>query len=330
MFTELEFKYPHNVLFAILALAAVVFFIASFRKKGKIIALLRLDYKLRFRALRSVLLILGLGLLVFSLMGPQVFTGYTEVEKKGVDIYILMDTSKSMLVSDIKPDRLSVAKRIVENLIDNLTGDRIGFIPFASDAYIQMPLTDDYQLARMFLNVMDTDMISGGGTNLEAAIRLANNSFDRTSAAAKVIIIISDGEENDGSGENVLRNIKDDSLKIYTIGVGTERGGLIPVYDRTGFSVVDYMKDERGNPVTSRLNTGVLRKIADEGNGVFYQTGLQGMEIAPLLNELSHLERDVRAVEQIKRYRQLYQYFLAVGILLFLIAWLLPEKGFKP
>jgi len=178
----------------ILAAAAAVFFILSFRKKEKIMSMLHLNFKIPLKVLRSALLCAGLLLTAFSLMGPQVFAGYTEISKTGLDIYVLMDTSKSMLVNDITPDRLSVAKKITENLLNRLEGDRVGFIPFAANAYIQMPLTDDYQLAKMFLAVMDTDMISGGGTNIAAAIKLANDSFTRTSSADRVIIILSDGE----------------------------------------------------------------------------------------------------------------------------------------
>lgn len=323
---DIEFKYPFNMLYIIFAAAAAMFFILAFRKKERILSLLYPDVILQLKALRSVLLCTGLGLLVFSLLGPQIFAGYTEVSKTGLDIYVIIDTSKSMLVSDIQPDRITVAKKIVENLLDHLEGDRIGLIPFASDAYIQMPLTDDYQLARMFLDVMDTDMISGGGTNIAAAIQLANRSFERTSSADRVILILSDGEEHDGASLEVIKNIKDDRLKIYTVGIGTEKGGLVPVYNNTGDTVIDYMKDEAGNPVTSRLNAETMKKLAQAGNGSYYQATLQGTEISSLLKELSTLKRGNLDALQIRRFNPLYQYFLAPGILLFTLAWLLPDR----
>jgi len=313
-----------------LAIAAVVFFIIAFRKKDRIIAALSLNYKSRFKALRAALLLTGMGLISFSLLGPQVFAGYVEVAKSGTDIYVLIDTSKSMLVTDIAPDRITVAKRIVGNLLDNLDGDRVGFIPFSSDAYIQMPLTDDYQLARMFLDVVDTDMISGGGTNLAAAVKLANDSFKRASSGDRVIIIISDGEEHEGASADVLRGITDDRLKIFTIGVGTEKGGLVPVYNDAGNTIVDYMKDSSGNLVTSRLNADTLRQLALDGRGAYYQANLQGTETAYLLGELAALERDEFEARSIKRFNQMYQYFLGAGILLTLLAWFLPERRKTP
>ena len=322
----MEFKYPYNIFFMIIAAAAAVFFILSFGRKEKIMARLHLNHKIPFKALRSIFICAGLIFTAFSLLGPQVFAGYTELIKTGLDIYVIMDTSKSMLVADIKPDRITIAKKITENLLDHLDGDRIGFIPFASDAYIQMPLTDDYQLARMFLTVMDTDMIGGGGTNLAAALKLANDSFKRTSGADKVILIISDGEEHDKAAQDVLKNIADEKLRIYAIGVGTEKGGLVPVYNKTGDTVIDYMKDDAGNPVTSRLNADNLIKLADDGGGSYYQATLQGIETPALIRELSALKRDSSDPEKIKKFTPLYQYFLAAGILLFMIVWVMPER----
>jgi Ca-activated chloride channel family protein len=314
------------MLFLLLAIAAVVFFILAFGKKDKIMTALHLGYKTRFKALRTALLGAALALMVFALLGPQIFKGYSELSKTSMDIYVLMDTSKSMLVTDINPDRITVAKKITENLLDNLSGDRIGFIPFASAAYIQMPLTDDYQLARMFIDAMDTDMISGGGTNLAAAIKLANDSFERTSSADRVILILSDGEEHDGSSIDALKKITDERVKIFTVGIGTEKGGLVPIYNNVGDTITDYMKDDGGNPVNSRLNAATLEQLASSGHGSYYQATLQSTETSALLEDLSALKRDTFETVKIKRFQPLFQYFLGPGILLFMIAWFLPER----
>ena len=325
MIANLEFKYPHNMPYFLLAIAGAVFFFLAFKKKEKIMAALRLNRRVRFVALRSLLFLIALALIAFSLLGPQVFAGYSEVSRFGLSIYVLIDTSKSMLVNDITPDRLTTAKRIVENLLDNLDGDRIGFIPFASDAYIQMPLTDDYELARMFLDVMDTYMISGGGSNIAAAIQLANDSFDRTSSSDRVIIILTDGEEHDETSLRVLENINDERLRVFTIGIGTERGGLVPMYNNTGETVIDYYRDGSGNPVNSRLNAELLQKLALAGNGSYFQATAHGTEAFYLLEELSGLRRGILAEEQIRRFNPMFQIFLGPGILLFLIIWFLPE-----
>jgi len=326
LLSGIELKYPINVLFAALAVFSLLFFVLAFRKKKGIMTAMSLDYRPRFQALRSALIAAGLGLIVFSLMGPQRFSGYAQIRKTGMDIYVLMDTSKSMLVSDVAPDRLTHAKKFVENLLDNLEGDRIGFIPFASDAYIQMPLTDDYQLARMFLDVIDTDMIGGGGTNIAAAIRLAAASFDRVSGSDMVILILSDGEEHDSESARTLDSVKNDRLKVFTVGVGTEKGGLVPIYNSSGSSIIDYMKDRDGNPVTSRLNADTLARLARDGQGAYYHAGAGADATAALMKDMLSLKRDERKQEQVKMFSPLYQYFLGPGVLLFVIAWFWPER----
>lgn len=326
---DLEFKYPLNIIYIILPVACLIILILSIRKKEKIMNALKISVKVRFRLTRLVLTVLGITLMFFSLLGPQIFKGYVEVRREGLDIYFLIDTSKSMLVKDIEPDRISRAKKIIGSIIDNLNGDRIGFIPFSSDAYIQMPLTDDYQVARMFLDVIDTDMIGGGGTDIGAGLNLAANSFDRTSSADRVIVILSDGEEHDSNSINVLKEINDEQLKVFSIGIGTLNGGLIPVYDSEGKQVIEYKKDGKGNYVTSKLQQDSLEKLAAMSKGFYYQSSIAGDEINALLADLSSLKRDTLKTEKISKFNEIYQYFLGAGILLYLAAYLLPERRKK-
>lgn len=321
-----EFKYPFNIIFAVLPLACCILLFLGSRKKESILNMLNIKTVSKYRVLRFVLSFLGLALILFSLLGPQRFIGVTKVHKEGLDIYVLIDTSKSMLVEDIKPNRISRAKNIIASIIDKLEGDRIGFIPFSSAAYIQMPLTDDYQLARMFLDVIDTDMIGGGGTNIGTAIKLAQKSFNETSSGDKVIIIISDGEEHDSNSVDAIKSINDDRLKVFIIGVGTEKGGLVPDYDTEGMQKTGYKKDKNGEFVMSKLNADILKNIASARNGKYYQASLTGEEISSLTKEISSLKRDKNTEHEIRRFKQLYQYFLGPGILLFLIAYLLPER----
>jgi Ca-activated chloride channel family protein len=189
-----------------------------------------------------------------------------------------------------------------------------------------MPLTDDYQLACMFLDVIDTDMIAGGGTNIASAIKLADSSFKRVSSGDRVIIVISDGEELDYNSQEVVKSINDKQLKLFAIGVGSEKGGLIPVFDDKGTQRTGYKKDNTGSFVTSRLNTDVLKRLAESGNGTYYQASLSGDEIQNLLSDIGSLKRDTSKTDKIKRLNHLYQYFLGMGILLFIAAYLLPER----
>ncbi|WP_010246555.1 VWA domain-containing protein [Acetivibrio cellulolyticus] len=322
----IEFKYPFNIIYIILPLASCILLILGYKKKERILNLLRIKTVKRFRILRTVLAVLGLALILFSLLGPQSFIGLAKINKEGLDIYVLIDTSKSMLAEDIKPDRLSRAKNIIESIIDNLEGDRIGFIPFSSAAYIQMPLTDDYDLARMYLDVIDTDMIAGGGTNVGTALNLAENSFEETSSADRVVIILSDGEEHNSNSVDILKSFNDEHLKVFTIGIGTAKGGLVPDYGSDGGQKSGYKKDSNGEFVMSKLNSETLKKLASTGKGSYYQSSLTGDEIASLTKKISSLKKDTYKADEVRRFKQLYQFFLGPGILLFLIAYLLPER----
>lgn len=321
---SLEFKNPSNFIYIILPAASLCLFILGIAKKERIISVLKLNIRMRFKIIRIILAAAGLGLVFFSLLGPQTFEGFEEIERTGLDIYILIDTSKSMLTEDVQPNRLERAKKIIEGIIDRLEGERIGFIPYSSDAYIQMPLTDDYELAKMFLEVIDTDMVGGGGTNVSTAIKLASESFERTSNSDKVIVILSDGEEHNTYSIRLIRSVMDDNLKVYVIGIGTDKGGLIPVYDDTGRRV-DYKKDSYGMYVMSKLNRKVLQELAAVGKGVYYQSTGTKDEIDSLAEDISNLKRETYKTNRIRRFKQLYQYFLAAGIICIVAAYLLPE-----
>jgi len=322
--SQIEFSELGNAVYFFIPVLALITLIFAYRKRDKIINQLQWGLKYRFKVLKTTFIILGLGLIVFSLLGPQVLKGHQEVEQKGLDIYIAVDTSQSMLAQDVKPSRLQRAKRGIQQLIDSLDGDRVGFIPFASDAYVQMPLTSDYHLAKMFLEVIDTAMIAGGGTDIDSAINLAQKSFDRSAQGKKVIVVFSDGEAHNAEGIKAVKKTKD--TKIYTIGVGTKKGGLIPQYNQQG-EKVGYKKDDSGQYVNSKLEQATLEKIAQQGTGNFYRLDLQNQTIDKLINQIAQLEKRNLGTDRIEKFRQLYQYFLAAGLLFFMVGYFLAERG---
>ena len=187
-----------------------------------------------------------------------------------------------------------------------------------------MPLTSDYRLAKMFLEVIDTDMIAGGGTNIAAALDLAQDSFDRSAQGEKVIIIFSDGETHNRAGIQTAQKLKD--TKVYTIGVGTKEGALIPEYNAQG-AKIGYKKDRTGQYVNSKLNQSALEKIAQQGKAQFYRLDLQNQAIEELIREIAQLEQREFGRDKIKKFKQLYQYFLAAGLILFIVGYFLPERG---
>jgi Ca-activated chloride channel family protein len=321
---DLEFEYLYNSIYFIIPVLTIIILILSYKKRDNIISQLPYKAVYKYKWLKSFLIVLGIILIVFSLLGPQVLKGYQEVEKEGLDLYVLIDTSKSMLVEDVQPNRLRRAKKTIEKLLDSLEGDRIGFIPFASDAYIQMPLTSDYRLAEMFLEVVDTEMMAGGGTDLSSALNLASESFQRSAQGDKVVLIFSDGETHDNNGLEIAR--KQDEIKIYTVGVGTEKGGLIPIYDDQG-NRNGYQKNNAGEHVVSKFESEVMQELAKLGNGDSYSLSNNSQDIIQELNEdLSQLKRGQIETSKIKSYNKLFQYFLGIGILLFVSGYLLAER----
>ncbi len=325
---KLEFRYLENVIYLVIPILLVVLLVMAYRKKERILDSINLKVMNRYKFIGTFLITVGILLIVFSLLGPQVFKGYREVEKEGLDIYILFDTSKSMLSEDIKPARIEQAKNIVDRILDSLAEDRVGLIPFSSDAYIQMPLTDDYQLARMFLNVIDTDMIAGGGTDIGAAINLAVSSFQRSAQGDKVVLIISDGEEHDSTSLDAVKAIEEENIIVFTIGIGTEKGGLIPVFNQQGIKE-SYKKDQRGEYVISRLQPDILKQLAEAGRGSYFQTTMAGQEIDSIIDKISSLEGRQYKIDRIRNFTQLYQYFLGTGLLLFFVGYLLIERRVK-
>ncbi len=323
----IEIGNPQNYIYALIPVFVLVILVMSLRKKGRIMEALRVKNQSHFKILRLILATAGIFLMFTALLGPRKLDGFTEIKTQGLDIYVLIDTSNSMLVQDVQPDRISRAKKIVDNIMKNLKGDRIGLIPFSSDAYVQMPLTDDYNMASMFLDVIDTHMIGSGGTDFEPAIRLAYESFDEARGSDKVIVILSDGEERKDDISNVLDEINDSRLKIFTIGIGTLEGGKIPLYSVDEITVIDYFYDDNYAYVISKLEPAELKKLAADSGGKYYESTAAGIEVDSLIGDISNLKRDSQNVRRINNYNQLFQYFLGLGILLFLAAWFLPENG---
>ncbi len=317
----MEFGNIRYSLFFISIPIGLIFLYLGFKKKATIKRQLSLEGKANFEFTKIALYILSLTLIVFSLVQPRILNGFENIKVKGLDIYVLVDVSKSMLVEDVFPNRLEKTKHDISELLDGLKGDRIGFIPFSSSAYIQMPLTDDYDMAKMFVEVIDTDLISGGGTNITQALKLARKSFKNSGSSEKIILVVSDGDEHENDSINYLKkeNLKKENFKIYSLGVGTAQGGVIP--DTANGQHNGFLKDENGNTVMAKLSTDTLKKLSAEGNGNFYMSDNFHDGIEGFLNDISVLKRDESREEKIKNYRELYQYFLASGILLFLFAY---------
>lgn len=276
---------------------------------------------------KFVLVIIAHSLLVIAAANPQVGTKMSEVKQTGIDVFILLDVSYSMMAEDIKPNRLEKAKFQIANLIQKLRGDRIGLVIFSGEAYIQIPLTTDYSAANLFLSAVDVNSVPQPGTAISAAINLASRSFD-TLSTEKVIVIISDGEDHEGDLDSAVKNALEKGIKIYTIGLGSPDGTPIPVYDSRG-RMMGFKKDRDGNTVLTKLDEETLRQIAADGKGKYFRGTNYDDYLDRIYKELSELEQTEFGVKKVTDYEDRFYYFLFPAILLLVFEFFISDKRSK-
>ena len=275
--------------------------------------------------LRSRIIILGIIFILLASAGPQIGMKLTELTRQGVDIFILLDTSTSMNAEDVKPSRMEKAKYELGRLLNNLEGDRAGLIAFAGSAHLHCPLTEDYSASRLFLNMMDTGLITTQGTDLAAAIQLALDHIEEDDEKFKVFVLVSDGEDHQGEAITLAEQARDLGIIIHTLGVGTPAGGPIPIYDDKG-KKIEFKKNRSGQVVTSTLNESTLDEIARITGGIYIRVGNQVNAITPLLNEINQMEKRELKSHVFSQYEDRYQVFLIIGLLLFLAEFVIPTR----
>ena len=244
--------------------------------------------------------------------------------KEGVDIVFAIDVSKSMLAEDVAPNRLEKSKQLVTQIINNLASDRVGIIAYAGKAFPQLPITTDYASAKMFLQSMNTDMLSSQGTAINEAIELSRNYFDDEEQTNRVLIIISDGEDHNDLSVEVAEAASEEGIKIYTIGVGSEKGGPIPL-KRNGV-VMSYKKDQNNETVITKLNEETLRLIANEAKGG-YINGSQTADVVEQIRAvLSAMDKKEFEAKEFAEYKDQFQWFLGIGLFFLILDVLLLER----
>ena len=273
---------------------------------------------------KFALILIVLSLLIIAFSNPQVGTKMQEVKQTGIDVYILLDVSRSMAAEDIKPNRLEKAKYQISNLIQKLRGDRIGLIVFSGEAYIQFPLTTDYSAANLFLSAVDFNSVPQPGTAIASAINMAVQSFD-SAATDKAIILITDGEDHEGDIDAAVEEAADKEIKIYTIGLGSPDGLPIPVYDNRG-KQVGFKQDNTGQTVLTKLNESILKEIANNGNGKYYRGNNYEDYLDKIYNDLSTLEQAEFGVKKVTDYEDRFYYFLIPAIILLIIELFITDK----
>jgi Ca-activated chloride channel homolog len=276
------------------------------------------------RRLKQVLLLSAVFCLGLALARPQMGYRWEEVRRKGVDILFAIDTSRSMLAQDVRPSRLERSKLAVIDFSRNFSGGRLGLVPFAGSAFLMCPLTLDTEAFYESLESLDTEVIGRPGTDIGSAIREASQAFTQGSGGEKILILITDGEDLEGDAVEAAKEVKEQGVKIYAVGVGTAAGDLIPDFQKQ--SGVTFIKDEAGNLVKSRLDEKVLREMATLTGGRYYPLGTKGEGLEAILRDNQHLMKELETKENMRKVPlEQFQWPLLAGLILLLAEILIRE-----
>ncbi len=277
------------------------------------------------RRWRTGFWLIALAFVVVAMSRPQWGKRETIVEQEGVQVIVALDVSASMLVQDVKPDRLTRAKLEMVELMDRLEGDEVGLVLFSGSAFIQLPLTSDYLTARRFLDAADTNSISRPGTVVGQAIQMAALAFDEEREGSKVILLMTDGEDSETNPVAAAREAAKEGITIFTVGFGLSQGEPVPDVNRLG-NVVGYKTDRAGNQVLSRLDEKTLRAVAEAAGGGYFRAGGAAAAIASRIEDLETARLDSR--EEAQRIER-FQIFLAIAVLALIAAELIPESALR-
>jgi len=271
---------------------------------------------------RLVLFDLAFGFFVIGLARPQIGAKLQERETRGAEIMICLDVSNSMLAKDYSPNRLERAKLAISRITDKLQDDRIGLIIFAGSSFVQLPITNDYVSAKMFLSSISTESVPVQGTAIGDAILTATRSFSAQSEKSRAIIVITDGENHEDDPVEAAKQAAELGIKIYTVGVGSLRGEPIPLDG-------ELMKDKDGNIVVTHLDEDTLQKVAAAGGGAYVHAGNEEFGLNPIINDLKRLEDETFNSVVFEEYDEQFMYFFAAALIFFALEMLLGERNLK-
>lgn len=274
--------------------------------------------------LKMVVVLLSFSALIIGLVNPKIGTKLETVKREGIDIVFAIDVSKSMLAEDMAPNRLDKSKQIVSQIINQLGSDRIGIVAYAGSAFPILPITTDYGVAKMFLQSMNTDVVSSQGTSLDQAIQLSADFFEEGNATNKLIVLISDGEDHSEGIETAIEKALEVKAKIITIGVGTTKGGPIPI--RRNGIVESFKRDRNDEVVITALNEETLKQIGKETKGGYIYGNNTKEVLEYVKNALDNIEKTEFETTQIADFQSQFQWFLGFAFLLLLLDTFLLER----
>ena len=282
------------------------------------------DQSLFKSVLKLITLSLALTCLIIGLVNPKIGTKLETVKREGVDIVFALDVSKSMLAEDIAPNRLEKAKQLTTQIINTLISDRVGIIAYAGTAIPQLPITTDYGAAKMFLQNINTDMLSSQGTAIDEAIELSRTYYNDDEQTNRVLIILSDGEDHNNASAGVAEDAAEEGIKVFTIGVGSAKGGPIPI-KRNGI-VLRYKKDNSGEVVITKLNPDTLIEIAENGNGIFIDGKNTQDVVDTITGILKKMDKKEFEAKKFAEFKDQFQWFLGFGLFFLVLDVLFLER----
>tara|TARA_B110000459_G_C16622347_1_gene502566 strand:+ start:1955 stop:2995 length:1041 start_codon:yes stop_codon:yes gene_type:complete len=323
------YRFEHNIylwaLLAVIPLIVIVFLFVKNWKRRKlrkfgsqaVVKRLMPNVSKTLPIVKFVLFTMAMVSLLIGLANLQFGTKLEEVKREGIDLMICLDVSNSMLAEDLSPNRLERSKRAIYQLIEKLHNDRLGIIVFAGQAYVQLPITTDYSSAKLFLETIGTDIVPTQGTSIGSAINLAMESFDFENGTSKSIIVITDGENHEDDAMNAAIEASDKGVIVNTIGMGSEKGGPIPVY-KNG-AQVDFRKDNTGNTVVTKLNEKMLKEFATAGNGSYVRASNAKGGLDKIMSEIDKMEKKEFGSKSFKDYEDRFQIFLIIALFLIVL-----------
>lgn len=269
------------------------------------------------------ILLFVIGLFAILLARPQFGAKMETVKRKGAEIMIALDISNSMLAEDVSPSRLQKAKRLITRLVDKLENDKVGMIIFAGDAFIQLPITNDYISVKMFLESISPELISKQGTAIAAAIDLATRSFTSQEEVGRSLIIITDGENHEDNVQTAIQRAVEKGIQINVLGVGLPDGAPIPIeYD----GKKDYRKDREGNVIITKLNEQMCREIASFGNGIYVRVDNTNNAQKVIIQEINKLAKTDTETQIYTEFDEQFQIIAWIILCLLLIEMLILER----
>ena len=270
--------------------------------------------------IKFCLLLSAITILIFMIARPQVGSKISHEKREGIEVLIALDISNSMLAQDVIPSRLEKSKLLIEDLVDHFTNDKVGLVVFAGDAFVQLPITNDYVSAKMFLQNINPSLITTQGTDLARAISLSQSCFTQREHIGRAIIVITDGEDHEGGALEAAREAYKKGINVFILGVGTSKGAPIP--DGDG----GYLKDNSGQTVLSALNEQMCQQVAKAGNGVYIHVDNTSDAQEKLNKELSKLQSGISDTVVYSEYNEQFQIFGIILLLLLIVETILLES----